>query len=295
MNYQQWFCQLLWVVVLFGYPSTQQASALKTLAMSAHHLGNLVKRTASTALQTKKFKKSIADSRMIAVSRSLRIKAHRGEALSAEQWDQVYRGWLAELEDQGTEIFYRQHAYNHHLLAEHYAVVKNLTAGIPKMNYAPQFLAEMQMITENTPFARQLQEFIDVGNLQEVVWFLDEVGFTDASIAFEKLLSRELKNGKIEQLLSSNVVKFKSGIVGFLKGNDREFLTYKIDNLLKTKTFPLTIQRDPERVIDGNSVIEGGPIQLVVENPSSMLDQQALGRKYHAYQRFIDEIGRAHV
>lgn len=283
---------------MFGYPSSQQASALKTLTVSTHNLAKLLKENNDTIVQkiTKKFKKTVnanekrvAPSGVIAVSRYLRIKAQRGDALSAEQWEQVYRGWLAELESKGPEIIYRQHAYYQHLLAEHYAVVKNLTAGIPKMNYAPQFFDEMQMIIDNTPFARQLQEFIDVGNLQEVVWYLDEAGFSEASIAFEKLLIRELMDGKIvERFLSDNVVKFSSGVVGFFKRNDREFLSYKIDNLLRTKAFPLTVQRDLERGVDSKSVIERGSLQLVVENPSSMLDRQALGRKYHAYQRFID-------
>ena len=296
---KRWFYQLLWVVVLFCYPSHQQASALKTLAVSTHNLAKSIKENSmTTAIQriTKKFtidtdKRMGGSSKTIAISRYLQIKAQRGDTLTADQWEQVYRGWLARLEDKGAEIISRQYAYYQHVLAEHYALVKNLTAGIPKMNYAPQFSDEMQMIIDNTPFARQLQEFIDVGNLQEVVWYLDEAGFTSASIAFEKLLIRELRDGKIEQqLLSGNVVKFRSGVIGFFKRNDREFLSYKIDKLLKTKAFPLTVQRDLKRgaIIDGKSVIERGSIQLVVENPSSMLDRQALGRKYHAYQSFID-------
>lgn len=295
--FRESFYRLLSVAVLFCYPSSQQASALKTLAMTTSNLAKLAKENSITTVAqkiTKKFKKTvitdekIADSsKVIAVSRYLRIKAQRGDALNADQWEYMYRGWLAELENKGTEVIHRQYAYDQYLLAKHYAIVKNLTAGIPKMNYAPQFLHEMQMIIDNTPFAKQLQEFIDVGNLQEVMWSLDEAGFTDASIAFEKLLIHELRNGKIEQL-SGDVVKFASGVVGFFKRNDREFLSYKIDSLLKTKTFPLTVRRNLERVINDKSVIERGSIQLVVENPSSMLDRQALGQQYHAYQRFID-------
>lgn len=296
--FRRWLYQLLWVVVLFCCPSYQQAFALKTLTISAHNLAKFAKENKMTTTVkkiTRKLKKTVSrdegvvvSSRAIAVGRYLRIKAQRGDALSVEQWELVYRGWLAELEGEGAEIILRQHAYSQHLLAEHYTIVKNLTAGIPKMDYAPQFLNEMQMIINDTPFARQLQEFIDAGNLQEVVWYLDEAGLTEASIGFEKLLSHELRNGKIEQLLSNNVVKFRSGVLGFFKRNDQEFLSYKIDKLLKTKTFPLTVRRGLERVIDDKSVIESGSIQLVVENPSSMLDRQALGRKYHAYQRFID-------
>ena len=213
-------------------------------------------------------------------------KARVGGILQGQEAEQVHKYWMAKLnleKAQELELIYKNRdkagyetdlprstqedlEQRYHMREEwhvhRYEVVKNLSPlALPRMQYDAQFMQKMQTIIDSTPLADELLRYVHAGNLQEVIWQLDETGFEHAARRFEELLTKELLEGEIiadKEIEGVRVLLLKSGVVGIFKGDAYskygEIASYQIDKLIGTNAFPLTVLRDT------------GSLQLFIES-----------------------------
>ena len=149
-------------------------------------------------------------------------------------------------------------------------------AGLPrKIELSPRLRSEIERITHGTGIGEELMQ---VGNLQEVVWQLREMGAGQQSEELTLLLRDTLENAEIVAMedigvgrSGAQLVKFANGLRGVFKTEHtdedkfiREVMVYHFDRLIGTHVFPLTTLR----VIDG----EEGSMQLFIENSMSAFD-----------------------
>ena len=150
---------------------------------------------------------------------------------------------------------------------------------IPK--FATELVDKLTVLASNSTIAAEIDALIEVGNLQEIVWRLREEGMLDKADQLEKYLSNELataeiisrqdigagsNNSQLLELANGMRAVCKTGIsdCGMLGGGDigtREVALYKLDQLIGTNVFPVTVAR----TIDGNA----SSIQLFIENAAS--------------------------
>ncbi len=181
-----------------------------------------------------------------------------------------------------------------------YDVSKDLTDGIPVMRYTPEFTDKMSAIIKDTPIATDLSDLVKGGNLQEVMWRLDEDGFATEATAMKKLIEDMLTNAKIvdqdDQSLTGAakplLLKFDSGLRGVFKGDygqeiprdrpealpnpEREIAAYRFDQLIGLNVFPITVPRRMDGY-QGN-----GSVQLFIDGAKGNFHRQ-----YFNYAKLI--------
>ena len=206
---------------------------------------------------------------------------------------------------------YPKHVANQKLEDEHqqhleywhkiYDTTKNLTDGLPEVKYAPEFASKISAIINSTAIDTELSALVKLGNLQEVIWKLDEHGFTSEATAMTKLIEDVLMNGAITskdtKALSIGATKpllleFSNGLKGVFKGDygqhdkwlqsydwpQREIAAYKLDQLLDLHVFPVTV---PRQIGDYKG---GGSVQLFIDG--------AAGDFYKQYVSYLELIGK---
>ena len=210
---------------------------------------------------------------------------------------------------QDLEDMYQQHHYRHtlELEAAHqqylkywdhiYGVAKNLTNDLPEVKYAPEFTSKVSAIIDSTAINNELSVLVKLGNLQEVIWKLDEHGFTSEATAMTKLIEDVLMNGEIiskdtKALSAGNtkplLLEFSSGLKGVFKGDygqhddlllhdvpQLEIAAYKFDQLLGLHVFPITVPRQ----LDGYS----GSVQLFIDGTAG---------DFYEYYSYLGLIGK---
>ena len=160
---------------------------------------------------------------------------------------------------------------------EVYGVAKNLTDGIPTVKYAPEFTDKISAIIDTTPLAEELSTLVRFGNLQEVIWRLDEQSYASEAAEMTKLIEDVLTSGKIinqdtESLRIGStkplLLEFSNGLKGVFKGDNgqydewrrwydwpqREIAAYRFDQLLDLRIFPITVPRQLDNHPGGGSV-----------------------------------------
>ena len=208
------------------------------------------------------------------------------------EFNEQYPKYLAmqKLEDEHQQYLEHWHAI--------YDVIKNLTDGLPEVKYAPEFTSKVSAIIDSTAINNELSVLVKLGNLQEVIWKLDEHGFTSEATAMTKLIEDVLMNGEIiskdtKALSAGNtkplLLEFSSGLKGVFKGDygqhddlllhdvpQLEIAAYKFDQLLGLHVFPITVPRQ----LDGYS----GSVQLFID--------AAAGDFYKQYASYLGLIGK---
>ena len=124
----------------------------------------------------------------------------------------------------------------------------------------------------------ELEKLLAVGNLQEIIWRLQEGGAVDRAAALQALLEQRLAHGAVHHVQAivagrtgGRLIELDDGLRAVFKTANtdadafsREVLLYNFDNLIGTHVFPLTTTR----TIAG----EEGSLQLFVENSLSAED-----------------------
>ena len=261
--------------------------------------------------------KSKAQAQLVAAQQAAKPimqKARAGGILQSQEAEQVHKYWLAKLnleKAQELELIYKNRdkagyetalprstqediEQRYHMREEwhvhRYEIVKNLSPlALPRMQYDAQFMQKMQTIIDSTPLADELLRYVHAGNLQEVIWQLDEAGFELAARRFEELLTKELQGGEIvaeTEVEGVRVLVLKSGVAGIFKGDayskHGEIASYQIDKLIGTNAFPLTVLRD------------AGSLQLFIESLPQKQNYMSspfttdFNDKYLAYVNFMD-------
>ncbi len=124
------------------------------------------------------------------------------------------------------------------------------------------------------------KELIQVGNLQEIIWQLQETGMLDQAAKLEQLLADTLTTEKIVSVertslgtSGARLVSFANGLRGVYKVSHaaHEEAMYRLDKLLGTHVFPITVMRTI-----GDEI---GSMQLFIENAPSATDIKIMRRK----------------
>ena len=124
----------------------------------------------------------------------------------------------------------------------------------------------------------ELEELLEVSNVQEIIWRLQEQGAVDRAAALQALLQHQLEHSAVRSvrnlsdgLSGARLIELDDGLRAVFKTVDndkdafgRELLLYRFDNLIGTHVVPLTTIR----TLAG----EKGSLQLYVENSLSALD-----------------------
>ena len=122
-------------------------------------------------------------------------------------------------------------------------------------------------------------ELIRVGNLQEIIWQLQETGMLDKAAQLEKVIADMLATAKIGQMerigkgvSGAQLVTFANGLRGVYKVSRpaHEVAMYRLDKLIGTNVFPVTVMR----TIDGKT----GSVQLFIENAPSAAEIKIMRR-----------------
>ena len=233
--------------------------------------------------------------------------ARTGKKMTVDELRSIYDGRVAALEvekAQKMQAIQEQYRGNQKLEDEYqrrlerlrtvYNIAKNSTDGFPEVKYAPEFANKISAIISPTSLDKELSALVKLGNLQEVVWKLEEHGLASEATAMTKLIEDVLLSGKIidKQVIKGIastqplLVKFDSGLKGIFKGDygqydgwkhgdwdwdevewpQREIATYKFDQLLGLRVFPITV---PRQLAEGR-----GSVQLFVEHSRSSFYRQ---------------------
>ncbi|MDE3269596.1 MAG: hypothetical protein OYH77_04870 [Pseudomonadota bacterium] len=178
-----------------------------------------------------------------------------------------------------------------------YKLAKDLTDGAPKITYESEFSRELAAIISETSIADELDGLVAHGNLQEVVWRLEESGFSSEADRITAIIEDTLMNGEIvnrdELALKQGatkplLVEFKNGLKGVFKGDygqyqqwpsyadwpQREIAAHRLDKLFGLNVFPITVPRK----LTANE----GAIQLFIDGAGKDYRNQ-----YIAYHELI--------
>ena len=153
--------------------------------------------------------------------------------------------------------------------------IENVIASLGKQRHTPEFTDELMenipALTHNPALADEINELVEAGNLQEIIWRLREEGIVDQADQLEKYLSETLATAEIisRQYIgvgqnNPQLVEFANGVRGVYKATsrrEREVAMYRLDQLIGTNAFPVTV----ERTVDGKT----GSMQLFIENAAS--------------------------
>ena len=234
-----------------------------------------------------------------------RIKERYSEA--EESIDRIHREFNEKFpEHRAVQKLEDEHQHRLERLRITYNFAKNSTDGFPEVKYAPEFANKISAIIAPTSLDKELSALVKLGNLQEVVWKLEEGGFASEATAMTKLIEDVLTSGEIinkqviEGIASTQplLVEFDSGLKGVFKGDygqynewkygdwdwdqvdwpQKEIATHKFDQLLGLRVFPITV---PRQLAEGR-----GSMQLFVEHSSS-----AMSNFYKQHISYAELIG----
>ena len=124
----------------------------------------------------------------------------------------------------------------------------------------------------------ELEELLEMSNVQEIIWRLQEQGAVDRAAALQALLQHQLEHSAVRSVRNlrggvsgARLIELDDGLRAVLKTVDndkdafgRELQLYRFDNLTGTHVVPLTTTR----ALAG----EKGSVQLYVENSLSAFD-----------------------
>ena len=239
----------------------------------------------------------------IARGETLQQAARRGKKMTVDEWRSIYDGRVAALEVEQAKKMQAVHeqypkpraiqklADEHQRALERlraaYDLAQNSTDGFPEVKYAPELANKISAIIAPTSLDKELSSLAKLGNLQEVVWKLEEHGFTSEATAMTKLIEDVLTNGEIiskdilkEGATRPQLVEFDSGLQGIFKGDygqydewkarydwpQREIAAYKFDQLLGLRVFPITV---PRQLAEGS-----GSVQLFIDHRKTSFYRQ---------------------
>ena len=143
--------------------------------------------------------------------------------------------------------------------------------------FAPQLVQQIKDISGNV-LGIELEKLLVAGNLQEIIWRLQESEAADRATRLTNLLQHRLEYGAVRDIspiaagmFGARLVEFEDGLRAVFKTVDTDFhsfrgelSSYVLDNIIDTHVFPLTTTR----TIDGQE----GSLQLFIENSLSGLD-----------------------
>ena len=116
---------------------------------------------------------------------------------------------------------------------------------------------------------------LEAGNLQEVIWQLQERGLSDRAQALEELLTETLEDGEVVSMhdigigvTGARLVEFSNGLRGVFKNMyfRSEVAMFELDKLIGLHVFPLTVLRTLHD--------EQGSMQLYIESSMSATEIQ---------------------
>ena len=136
-----------------------------------------------------------------------------------------------------------------------------------KIVYQQEITDNIVSIVANTPISKEVDELLEVGNIQEIIWRLREENFSDQAMALEKFIAHKLETDEIVKIIEMDMgatkpqlIELRSGLRGVLKtsGYAKEVALFNLDKLIGTNVYPTTILR----TVDG----EQRSVQLFIEN-----------------------------
>jgi len=139
--------------------------------------------------------------------------------------------------------------------------------------YVYELMENIAKTTHATGLDDEINELVKVGNLQEIIWRLRDEGMADKADHFEKYLVDTLKKEEIISIsdidegdtrpqlveLANRVRGVYKNIPGHKVG--REVAMYRLDKLIGTNAFPITVQRTIDGKLDS--------VQLLIEKSAS--------------------------
>ena len=148
--------------------------------------------------------------------------------------------------------------------------------GYAEAKYGDDFVKQIEKIIANKKSYGDYYDALRAGNLQEIVWLSRENGDIYAADEMERLLTSALLEEKIVAKVRASsgitdpwILTFDNGMRGVFKHhqNWQGIAMYRLDKLLGTDVFPITVMREVE--FDGERLGKGS-IQLFVENSISL-------------------------
>lgn len=138
-----------------------------------------------------------------------------------------------------------------------------LTSSQHTQSLSSSLMSKIKGIVGGTDIMDELEELLEGGYLQEVIWRLQDTGYASKAANLEQLLSDILAYEEIvsidKQLRSRGynllyVVRFANGVQVVLKharrsvmGSGKEAMAYRFDKLLGLNVFPLTVMKELDR------------------------------------------------
>ncbi len=141
----------------------------------------------------------------------------------------------------------------------------------------------------------ELEELLEVSNVQEIIWRLQEQGAVDRAAALQALLQHQLEHSAVRSVRNlrggvsgARLIELDDGLRAVLKTVDndkdafgRELQLYRFDNLTGMQVVPLTTTR----ALAG----EKGSVQLYVENSLSAFDILVAKRRQLGLSRNVQD------
>ena len=191
-----------------------------------------------------------ASHRLIQQGKELQAQARQGQKMSEQELEKIYQARRAELE--ATDLTEQERTQRLEELENTFSIVKNLTEGIPQMQYSAEFTAQMNAIINDTHIADELQQYVQVGNLQEVLWRLEESGLSDEALQLEKIIKRGMVDDNAyhynQWIIGGNIpTKLKNGIVAYESMILEDLIVYRLDKLFDTKVVPMVVNEGDAR------------------------------------------------
>lgn len=136
-----------------------------------------------------------------------------------------------------------------------------------KIVYQKEIKDNIVRIAAKTPISKEVDELLEVGNIQEIIWRLREENFSDQAMELEKFIAHKLETDEIIKIIEMDegqtnpqLIELGSGLRGVLKtsGYAKEVALFNLDRLIGTNVYPTTVLR----TVDG----EQRSVQLFIEN-----------------------------
>ena len=182
---------------------------------------------------------------LIQAGKELQAQARQGQPMTKQELEKIYQARRTELET--SDLTEQARTQQLEELEQTFSIVKNLIDGIPQMQYSDELTAQMNAIINNTNIADELQQYVQVGNLQEVMWRLDEAGLQDEALRFEQVLQIGMIDDysysrySYQWMIGSSIpTKLNNGMAIYPYGQLDNLIAYKLDKLFGTKVVPLT-------------------------------------------------------
>ena len=142
---------------------------------------------------------------------------------------------------------------------------------VRQSNLATQLVREIRAISTKTIGVEELGQLLEVSNVQEIIWRLQEAGDSEAAAKLYQLISDQLQQREVVSIVElargsskPQLVELAGGLRAIFKSDaisvdvEREVLLHKIDAAIGTNIVPITVVR----TINGKV----GSLQLFIEN-----------------------------